>query len=222
MRSFPNALGLQLYSDYLRSFQHWAENSLSSMTDAPPAIVEFTRLNWVRTQRLHKTIVLADDLITKIQSLQHQYSWLVLTEAWCGDSAQNLPYIAELMKEAPAEQSLHILLRDQNRDLMNQYLTNGSRAIPKLVVIDETTRQEVLVWGPRPQPAQEIVLEWKKDPRGRSWDQLEKELHTWYAKDKGQTIQKELEEILDQLKAQERNVEYLNNENERLTVSNRA
>ena len=89
-------------------------------------------------------------------------------------------------------------------------------------MIDETTRQEVLVWGPRPQPAQEIVLEWKKDPRGRSWDQLEKELHTWYAKDKGQTMQKELEEILDQLIAQERNVEHVNHENERHTFSNRA
>lgn len=82
---------------------------------------------------------------------------------------------------------------------MDNYLTNGSRAIPKMVCIDETINREGFIWGPRPAAAQELLTQWKKDPGGKSWNDFEKELHSWYAKNKTQAIQKEFESLLNSL-----------------------
>ena len=109
--------------------------------------MKFTRLNWVRTQRLHKTISLAPQLKKTTLKIQHTYTWIVLTEAWCVDSAQNLPLIAEIAKLNPEKIKLCILLRDENLELMNNSLTNGTRAIPKLVAVDESLNKEAFVWG---------------------------------------------------------------------------
>lgn len=120
-------------------------------------------MNWARTQRIHKTILLNQELKKAAEKLQHIYTWIVITEAWCGDSAQNLPVIAAIVNLNPEKIKLHILLRDENPELMDNYLTNGTRAIPKLIAVNETISKEAFVWGPRPLPAQEMLLQWKKN-----------------------------------------------------------
>ena len=124
---------------------------------------------------------------------------MVLTEAWCGDSAQNLPVIAEIAKLNPEKIKLYIVLRDENPELMDKYLTNGARAIPKLIAVNETLDKETFIWGPRPVPAQQLLLNWKNNPADKTWDDFEKELHGWYAKDKTQTIQSEFLDLLNGL-----------------------
>ena len=59
---------------------------------------------------------------------------------------------------------------------------------------------ELFTWGPRPKSAHDLVLDWKENPSGRDFEALEKELHTWYAKDKTQTLQKEFLHLLSGLK----------------------
>lgn len=199
MSALLTSIGLYSYERYLESFKKWAQNLQTSKPDASVALVEFTRINWVRTQRIHKTITINEELKNKVENLQHHYSWLVLTEAWCGDSAQNLPIIAEIARLNPGKIELFILLRDENVDLMDQYLTNGSRAIPKLIAIDETLSKESFVWGPRPAPAQQLLNNWKGDLAAKSWDEFEKSLHSWYAKDKGLTLQAEFFELVSKL-----------------------
>jgi hypothetical protein len=156
-------------------------------------------LNWARTQRIHKTILLNQELKKAAEKLQHIYTWIVITEAWCGDSAQNLPVIAAIVNLNPEKIKLHILLRDENPELMDNYLTNGTRAIPKLIAVNETISKEAFVWGPRPLPAQEMLLQWKKKSGGKSWDDFEKDLHGWYAKDKTQTAQAEFLTLLKEM-----------------------
>jgi len=156
-------------------------------------------LNWARTQRIHKTITLSPELKMAAEKIQQTYIWMVLTEAWCGDSAQILPVIAEIAKLNPEKIKLYVLLRDENPELMNNYLTNGASAIPKLVIVNETSGKEVLVWGPRPSEAQELLQNWKTNPAGRSWDDFEKELHSWYTKDKTHSIQSEFIKQLDKM-----------------------
>lgn len=192
-------IGIYSYEGYLKMFEHWAQNLQSSKPDASEALIEYTRLNWVRTQRIHKTILLNPELEEAVKKIQHNYSWLVLTEAWCGDSAQNLPVIAEIAKLNPEKIKLYILLRDENPGLMDKYLTNGSRAIPKLVAINETLSKEAFIWGPRPAPARELLNNWKRDPAARSRDEFEKNLHGWYAKDKANTLQAEFLELVRKL-----------------------
>ena len=115
--------------------------------------------------------------------IKHTYSWIVLTEAWCGDSAQILPVITAITKLNPQNIKLYILLRDENPWLMNKFLTDGTRLIP----------------SPRPAPAQELLRKWKNNQAGKTWAEFEKDLHTWYAKDKTQTTQAEFLDLLNGL-----------------------
>lgn len=199
MNTLLSALGLYTYENYLKHFEEWEKKGETSSKSQSKELIEFTKLNLARTQRIHKTIVIDPELKNSIERLQHTYTWMVLTEAWCGDSAQTLPVIAEIAKLNPDKIKLYILLRDENPELMDNYLTNGARAIPKLIAINETLGKEAFVWGPRPAPAQELLKAWKKNPEGKSWDEFEKELHSWYAKDKTVTMQTEFLNIVRQL-----------------------
>jgi hypothetical protein len=200
MSEITNDLALYSYEEYSRAFEFWAAHHKSSKPDASESLIAFTKLNWARTQRLHKTIVLDPALVNAIKRVRHKYTWMVLTEAWCGDSAQSLPVIAEMAKLNPDKIRLYILLRDQNPELMDNFLTNGSRSIPKLIATDDDLATEAFTWGPRPAPAQKMFYDWKKNPRGLSWENFEKELHSWYAKDKTKAIQEEFLLLLSQLK----------------------
>ncbi|MBO0959301.1 thioredoxin family protein [Neobacillus sp. MM2021_6] len=82
---------------------------------------------------------------------------IVLTEDWCGDALLNNPILMRVAEAAGIE--LHFVLRDQNLELMDQYLTNGtSRAIPIFIFINEEGG-EVAVWGPRAAEMQALVME---------------------------------------------------------------
>ncbi|HWZ43339.1 MAG TPA: thioredoxin family protein [Candidatus Saccharimonadales bacterium] len=58
---------------------------------------------------------------------------LALAEAWCGDVYRELPTAARIAEVAGME--LRVFLRDQNLDIMDQFLSNDgkSRAIPVFV-----------------------------------------------------------------------------------------
>ncbi|WP_045520356.1 thioredoxin family protein [Neobacillus niacini] len=80
---------------------------------------------------------------------------IVLTEDWCGDAKLNNPVLLRLAEAANIE--VRFVLRDQNLELMDQYLTNGtSRAIPIFIFIDQEGN-EVGVWGPRAPEMQALV-----------------------------------------------------------------
>ncbi|MFJ5717359.1 thioredoxin family protein [Neobacillus sp. NPDC093127] len=82
---------------------------------------------------------------------------IVLTEDWCGDALLNNPILMRIAEAAGME--LRFVLRDQNLELMDQYLTNGtSRAIPIYIFLNEEGR-EVGVWGPRAPEVQALVME---------------------------------------------------------------
>jgi hypothetical protein len=155
---------------------------------------EFTKLNLTRMKRIYKTMKVETRLQMLLKEMDKAQTWYVITEAWCGDSAQSLPAIAKLA-ELNSNIELRIILRDYNPDMMQKYLTNGSASIPKLFAVD-ANGIELFVWGPRPSEAQEILMNWKANPDGKTWVQFEKEQHTWYAKDKTQSLQNEFYETL--------------------------
>lgn len=199
MSTFLKALGLFTYENYVTQFETWVLHRKTSSINASIAFVEFTKLNLARTQRIHKTISITPALKKAVENLQYNYTWIVITEAWCGDSAQNLPVIAEIAKLNPTKIKLYILLRDENPEMIDKYLTNGARAIPKLIAVNETFGKEAFVWGPRPAAAQELLTAWKKNAEGKTWDEFEKELHGWYAKDKTQSLQHEFIQLINSL-----------------------
>ena len=185
------------YADYMKRFEAWVNAGETSSLHATPDFILFTKLNWSRTQRIQKTLTLDPAFGIALEKLEHHLTWIVLTEAWCGDSAQNLPAIAAIANLRSDKINIKIALRDQHPDLMALHLTNGSKSIPILIAIDDATGLEIFTWGPRPAPAQELLRAWKLQPNGRTLDDFERELHSWYAKDKTQTVQAEFLSLLN-------------------------
>lgn len=149
-------------------------------------MVEYTKLNIQRMNRNDKTTVIDDNLKSLAVDEQH---WVLLSEAWCGDAANIVPVIAK-MAESLDKVHLHILLRDDNPHIMDEYLTNGARSIPLLIVLDKNYN-ELFVWGPRPEELQNIVVEFKKKP-DFDIEELKKNLQMWYVNDKSLSSQKEI------------------------------
>lgn len=155
--------------------------------------IAFTKLNLQRMHRLDKTITLLPELTSLLSKLTKDYLWLVITESWCGDAAQNIPVLHSIEKICPRI-SLKFLLRDEHLEIMDQYLTNGSRAIPKLICMEKQNLKEVFVWGPRPAKVQEIAL--KLISQKVSSDEKALAVQKWYNKDKTISIQEELLNII--------------------------
>ena len=131
---------------------------------------------------------------------------MVITENWCGDSAQNLPYIAKL-SELNKNINLLIVLRDSNLDIMNKYLTNGTMSIPILIVFDEND-YELFKWGPRPEKVKEEIKRLKTE--GIVKPELYEKLHLWYGRNRGEELLKELSELLEGLVSNQNIVEVSN------------
>ncbi len=159
-------------------------------------LVNYTRMNVQRMRRLDKTIELDRKLRKKLDEVERSWYWVVLTEGWCGDAAQNVPAVAK-MAEANPKIELCLLLRDEHLEIMDEYLTDGGRSIPKLICIDAQTMEELGTWGPRPEPAQQMVREYKQT-EDRPYKELARDLHKWYAEDKTETLQEEMLDKLDQ------------------------
>ncbi|HLO74203.1 MAG TPA: thioredoxin family protein [Flavobacterium sp.] len=153
-------------------------------------LLHYSELNEARMNRLEKTITIADEVKTKLENLDKNYIWLVLAESWCGDAAQILPVIYK-MSEASEKITLKIALRDDNDTLMQEFLTNGGRAIPKLIVLDATTLEIIVDWGPRPHGAKQLILDYKAT-YGIVDENAKIALQKWYLLDKGREIQNEI------------------------------
>jgi Thioredoxin len=199
MKQYQAEKGITSYEDYRSSFEKYVQNQGSSSQEPDETLTNFTKLNWARSQRIHNTLQLQEKLVDKIKNLENEYDWQVITETWCGDSAQCLPVIAELAWLNPTKIHLTILLRDRNLEIMESYLTQGTRSIPQFIISDIDRRQKIAIWGPRPKLAQGILMDWKQEVPQRPWEDFEHDLHSWYAKDKTQTLQIELFTIIKNL-----------------------
>ncbi|WP_340067152.1 thioredoxin family protein [Ascidiimonas aurantiaca] len=189
--SIQNAMS---YETYKKLVSAMISKGLSTGAEQSEALSNYTILNERRMQRWDKVLKISDPVREKIESFQGNVTWLVLTESWCGDAAHAIPVIGKLASLNKGI-TFKLVLRDENDALMQRYLTNGGRAIPKLLVIDNTTAEVMNTWGPRPSTATRMVDEFKKE-YGALTPEFKKELQLWYNKDKGQTIARDLSELL--------------------------
>ena len=156
--------------------------------------LHYTKMNVQRMNRVDKTVSLTDDLISTINQLKDNYKFLVITEGWCGDAAQIIPVFNKIATASLGRIDLKFVLRDKNLPLIDAHLTNGGRAIPVLIVLNESADQVLATWAPRPQVLQDLLKEWKKETT--EMPILAEKLHGWYAKDKTQSTQEELNDLL--------------------------
>jgi len=163
--------------------------------DNSESMLNYTRLNIRRTSRIDKRGELTSETATVIKNIDRPQIWFVITEGWCGDSAQLLPYLHK-MAELNRNIRLKIVLRDEYPEVIGAFLTNGvSRSIPKLIILDAESLEPIDEWGPRPDSVQEIYLKERAD-ESIGGKQASQNLHTFYAKDKGALLQEEFQSLL--------------------------
>ncbi|HEX8197054.1 MAG TPA: thioredoxin family protein [Pyrinomonadaceae bacterium] len=154
---------------------------------------QYTKLNQARMRRLFKTSELNESLLETMRNVKANWIWLILTEAWCGDAAQNIPTIEKIARENDRIKTLY-LLRDENLELMDKYLTGGARAIPKLICLNAETLEEIGTWGSRPQAAYDLFYSLKE--QGLEKSEIIEKIHRWYIEDNTESLQTEFEKLI--------------------------
>ncbi|UAM97761.1 thioredoxin family protein [Polaribacter litorisediminis] len=187
-RSFSYPEYRTLVSDLLAEGKSTGPNQSEEITN-------FSMLNDRRMKRLDKTIKIADETTSSLQKIKEKQTWLLITEGWCGDAAQNLPIIHK-MAILNENIELKLVLRDENLELMDLFLTNNGRAIPKLIILDSENNL-LNTWGPRPNVATKMVADYKAK-HGAVDAQLKQDLQVWYNKDKGKSLQEDLLKLISQ------------------------
>lgn len=187
------------YAEYRKLVTDLLSEGKSTGDQQSESLTNYSKLNEARMNRLEKTVKIADETIEKLQSLENHYIWLVISEGWCGDAAQILPVLNKMALASDKKIDLKIVLRDENEELMNQYLTNGGKAIPKVIVICKEAGIVRTDWGPRPKGATELMANYKKE-FGVIDEKIKTDLQLWYLADKGISVQEELLEIMEKIK----------------------
>lgn len=183
------------YAEYLKLIDDLLAEGKTTGENQSEAMFNYGKLNRQRMMRLEKTVLLNENLREKVQNNQRKMIWLIITEGWCGDAAQNIPIIEKIAAESPFIETRYVL-RDENLELMDAYLTLNARSIPKLIALDADTLEEIGTWGPRPQIAMDYFLEMRES--GMEKAQMMENLQKWYNADKNQTIQDEFFWLLSQ------------------------
>jgi len=185
------------YADYRNHVSKLIQEGFSTGNEQTADLLHYSELNEVRMNRLDKTIKISMGNIQKLETFQKEYIWLVISEGWCGDAAQILPIIHK-MAEFSKQIELKIVLRDENEALMNLFLTHGTKAIPKLIIIEKSSLKVLGDFGPRPKGARQLILDYKQK-QGLVDETAKTDLQLWYLHDKGLSTQNEIMDLMTNL-----------------------
>ena len=183
------------YEEYRKLMADLLQQGKSTAVEQTDERTHYSELNESRMRRLDKTMKITDENKCKLRGLNNHYIWLVLTESWCGDAAQILPILHKMTLESNEKIEMKLVLRDDNEELMNHFLTNKGKAIPKLIMIDKETGSVVGDWGPRPQGAIDLIENYK-EKLGVIDETAKADLQLWYLHDKGVSTQNEIIQLL--------------------------
>jgi hypothetical protein len=184
------ALDYQSYKDLI---ERLLKEGRSTGPNQSQELLQYSELNVHRMNRVEKTTVLIEDLSAKIDLIEQPQIWLILAEGWCGDAAQTIPIFHLIEKQFP-KIKIKLLLRDENVEVMDHFLTDGSRSIPKVLMLDASSLNLLAQWGPRPSEAIALI----NNLKAAKVDMMEikEKLHAWYAKNKGVAVQSEIIDII--------------------------
>lgn len=187
------------YPEYRKIVTDLLAAGKSTGNEQSEELLHYSKLNETRMHRLDKTIHVTDEVMEKIHALKKEYIWLVLSEGWCGDAAQIVPVLFKIASVSD-KITMKLVFRDENERLMNFFLTNGGKAIPKVIILDAESLELKGSWGPRPEGATHLIKSYKEQ-YGVVDETAKTELQLWYLHDKGVSVQNELANLMLHLEA---------------------
>src|SRR5690606_9397260 len=176
------------YAQYNLLFKQLVEEGRTTGEQTQEKI-DYTKLNFSRTKRLDKMAVIPEASTAVFKNISEKQTWLVISEPWCGDAAQTLPFLNKIA-QLSENIDLKIVLRDDNPELMDAFLTNGSRSIPIVIFVDENFNV-INTFGPRSKPATKLITDHLAQ-NGKIDDAFKELLQVWYNNDKGVSILNDL------------------------------
>jgi thiol-disulfide isomerase/thioredoxin len=182
------------YTDFRAQVAKHVEDGTSSGPYQSEALSHYTLLNNSRMKRLDKTIKIDESIAEKFKSFKGNQTWIVLTESWCGDAAHSMP-VMNKVAELAENIDFKVLHRDENIELMNQFLTNGSMSIPKLILFDNDSQEVINDWGPSPSTVQQMTKDFKALHETLT-PEFKKEVQVWYNQNKGKCIAGDLVKLI--------------------------
>ena len=185
------AIGMT-YDQYSELNKAYAKQGKTS-GEQKESYVGYTKLGAARLRRWEKLYKSEQEYLDEITSLVSPgEQWLVFSETWCGDAAHMLPFVHQWSKHAKVP--LRIIMRDEHLTLMDEFLTNGGRSIPKLVRIS-ADGMVLGTYGPRPSALVAHLAEWKSKAYFdyKEWTLFAQD---WYNQDKGKSIESDFIELL--------------------------
>ena len=185
------------YNEYRSLINKLAKEHSTTGNEKTEALINYTKLNDRRMKRWDKTIKISQEDAYKIKEFSNPVTWLVLSESWCGDAAHVLPVLNKVA-ELSENIDLKIVIRDENPELMETFLTNGAQSIPKVIMIDTETGKVITTYGPRPSEATSYVKRFIA-LNGVLTPEFKEDLQHWYNNDKGQNIIDDITKILCKL-----------------------
>ncbi len=181
------------YEEYVEQWKARTELPVAGLDKVQRKLYHYARYNLERSERVSREYVPSERVLHAVEEIDEPQIWMVITEDWCGDSAFNLPVIAAVAARNP-HVDLRILPRDANLDIMDQYLTENARSIPKLVAFT-SDGEEIFTWGPRPEQARQLRLRMKE--AGADSKEMTDALIAWYDAGGWKLVDEELAAALE-------------------------
>ncbi len=183
------------YAEYSALMQDYAASGKTTGPESSEMLIHFSKLNASRVKRLNRNSEIYNDIAERIKDIDRQLDFYYITESWCGDAAQILPVVQAIVDEIPTAES-SVVLRDDNPELMSDFLTDGGKSIPIIIITEAETGNILGHWGPRPREIQTLVIERKYSDQPEPYETFSARMQEIYRKDKGKMIQ---QQFTDQL-----------------------
>lgn len=174
------------FEEYVKNAGQRAENP-----DASDEHAEYYELGLQRMNRTLKTFKIQEGQLESLKAKNFNGKILIISEPWCGDASATVPAVSRFFEAAGKE--VKIFLRDSDLSLIDQFQTNGTQSIPKILILNEDFSVKN-VWGPRPKYGMELLKKFKENPEAYPREEFYNDLQIYYAKNRGKDV---IDEILD-------------------------
>lgn len=177
----------------LEGYLQVAEQRIHNNPNKNDEFQEYYELGLQRINRTLKTYKIDESQLSELKNKNFNGKVFIISEPWCGDASATVPAVSKFFEAGGNE--VKIFLRDSDTSLIDQYLTNGGRAIPIIIFLNEDFSVKT-VWGPRPKFGTELLKKFKANPETYSKEEFHNDLQVYYAKNRGKDA---IEEILNLL-----------------------